>query len=154
VFCRPGGKKKATRRERYHDAGAMATGALMNPGTPPYARVTYVAYYPDPIGRPQARTDYGTNGGAALVRSSTIPASSDTVLVSSLFYDSTGNLLTTTDPAGTVNLFGYDAAGRRVSIMENHSGGGSSSGACAPSVDGNRTTNLTYSQSRAGCARQ
>ena len=53
---------QTTRRERYHDAGAMETGALMNPGTAPYARVTYVAYYPDPIGRPQARADYGTNG--------------------------------------------------------------------------------------------
>ena len=64
--------------------------------------MTYVASYLDSIGRSVASADYGTNGGAALSGSSTIPSRSDTVLVSSTAFDSAGNVLQTTDPAGLV----------------------------------------------------
>ena len=48
----------------------------------------YVAPYPDGIGpQPGATADYGTNGGTALSRPTTIPARADTCLVTSSIYD-------------------------------------------------------------------
>src|SRR5205807_5821208 len=67
-------------RQRYHNA--TGTGPLGSPSSAqPLARVTYAATYPDAVGRMVATADYGTNGGAALSRASTIPARSDTCLV-------------------------------------------------------------------------
>src|SRR5262249_13314921 len=69
-------------RQRYHNA--TGTGPLGTPSSAqPLARVTYAAMYTDAIGRSVASADYGTNGGTALSRSSTIPARSDTCLVRS-----------------------------------------------------------------------
>ena len=73
---------QTTTRQRYHNAPASQTGALKNPSETPKARVTYVASYPDALGRTVATANYGTNGGTALVRSSTIPTGSDNILVS------------------------------------------------------------------------
>ncbi|GIX04973.1 MAG: hypothetical protein KatS3mg114_0842 [Planctomycetaceae bacterium] len=149
VFDDGGNAIQETRRQRYHNAPASQTGALGSPSLTPNARVTYTASYPDPLGRPQANADYGTNGGAAFTRSSTIPARSDTVLVTSQSYDDVGNLLETIDPAGMVTRFGYDAAGSRTQVIENYvasppSSSSSSGTGCGPSADVNRTTNLTY----------
>ncbi len=149
VFDDAGNAIQGTRRQRYHNAPASQTGALGSPSLTPNARVTYTASYPDPLGRPQANADYGTNGGAAFTRSSTIPARSDTVLVTSQTYDDAGNLLETIDPAGMVTRFGYDAAGSRTQVIENYvasppSSSSSSGTGCGPSTDINRTTNLAY----------
>ncbi|MEI8379568.1 MAG: glycosyltransferase [Planctomycetota bacterium] len=141
---------QTTQRSRYNTAPASQTGALQDPGHNPKARVTYLASYPDPLGRPQAVANSGTNGGTPLSRSATIPAPSDTVLVSTMAYDSAGNLAQTVDPAGMISQFVYDDAGRRTSLIENKTGSSSSSSSssstagCSPSADTNRTTNLTY----------
>ena len=64
-------------RRRYHNAPDSQTGPLADPSTTPKARVTYVASYPDPLGRVIATAEYGTNGGTALSRPGTVPARSD-----------------------------------------------------------------------------
>jgi YD repeat-containing protein len=109
------------------------------------ARVTYIASYPDALGRVQASADYGTNGGIPLVRSATIPARSDTVLVSSSQFDTdSGDLAATTDPAGKTIQFSYDKAGREVQRILNYAGSGSPTGACAASLDSNVTIATDY----------
>ena len=147
---------QTTTRQRYHNAPATQLGALQTPTATPNARVTYMAMFPDALGRPVSLANYGTNGGTALSRPATAPARSDTVLVSSTTYDAAGDVLTTTDPAGLVTLFAYDSAGRRVRITENCVNMGSSSsstssgssssptGSCTASDDMNRITLLTY----------
>src|SRR5947207_1786223 len=58
---------QTTHRKRYHNA--TGTGSLNGPsGTQPKARVTYMAAWPDAVGRTQTAADYGTNGGTALSR--------------------------------------------------------------------------------------
>ena len=64
-------------RRRYHNAPDSQTGPLEDPATTPKARVSYVASYPDALGRVMATADYGTNGGTALSRPATVPARSD-----------------------------------------------------------------------------
>ncbi len=64
-------------RRRYHNAPDSQTGPLEDPATTPTARVSYVASYPDALGRVIATADYGTNGGTALTRPATVPARSD-----------------------------------------------------------------------------
>ena len=142
---------QTTIRQRYHNAPDSQTGALKTPTLSPAARVTYAANYPDAVGRPQAGANYGTNGGSPLSRPNTIPARFDTVLVGSQSYDNAGNLSQTTDPAGMITSFSYDAAGRRLTVVENavtwgsSSSSSSSSGSgCLPSDDANRTTQFTY----------
>ena len=144
-----------TIRKRYHNAPATQHGGLGNPSLTPNARVSYIAQYPDPIGRPVSTANYGTNGGTALSRPATAPARSDTVLVNSVSYDPTGMPQTTTDPAGMVTLFAYDGAGRKITITENYivisssfssssSSSSSGVGVCTASDDTNRVTQLTY----------
>ena len=71
-----------TGRDRYDDA--TGTGPLGGPtGAGPNARVTYAAAWHDPVGRTTAAADYGTHGGAGLVRPDAVPARSDDALVSS-----------------------------------------------------------------------
>ena len=136
-------------RQRYHNAPANQTGPLNDPSTTPKARVTYVAFYHDPIGRIIATADYGTNGGVALTRPPLIPASSDTVLVTRTKYDRAGNVSEVTDPSGMVTMYEHDAARRKTKVIENYqatssSSSSSSSGGCEPSDDANRTTRFTY----------
>jgi len=147
---------QTTNRQRYHNAPASQTGALQDPDTTPNARVTYLALYPDPIGRLVNAADYGTNGGTALVRPSTAPARSTLILVNTTGYDSAGNVSAATDPAGLVICFTFDAAGRESSKTENCTTTGSSSSSsasssssssddpCAPSDDTNVVTLTTY----------
>ena len=111
---------QVTSRQRYHNAAAAQLGPLQNPSATPNARVTYVAQYPDPIGRLSVTASYGTNGGTGLTRPATAPARSDSILVSSVVYDSAGNTLQTTDPAGMAIRFEYDAAGRKTKVTENY----------------------------------
>jgi len=107
-------------RHRYHNAPANQTGPLEDPGNNPKARVTYVATYPDPVGRSQATADYGTNGGTALTRASTIPSLSDDILVTFTAFDDVGNPLSTTDPSGIVTRMGYDDMGRTIEQIQNY----------------------------------
>lgn len=143
-------------RQRYHNAPDNQTGPLNDPGTTPKARVTYLALYPDALGRTVATADYGTNGGAAFTRSATIPARSDTVLVTTVEYDSAGNVLQTTDPKGIVTRYEYDDLGRKVTVIEDDGGtdrttratytpDGLQATLVAENADtGNQTTTYTY----------
>ncbi|MEI8381047.1 MAG: RHS repeat-associated core domain-containing protein [Planctomycetota bacterium] len=140
---------QTTVRQRYHNAPDSQTGPLQTPTTTPKARVASQTTYPDAIGRTVATVNYGTNGGTALSRPATIPASSDTTLVTLLAYDSTGQVATQTNPAGIVSRFEYDDAGHRTAVILNASGSSSSSsssasGACEPSDDVNVTVLTGY----------
>ncbi len=142
-------------RQRYHDTSG--TGPLGSPSstTEPKARVTYSAYWHDGIGRSIAVAEYGTNGGAALVRPDLTPARSDSVLVTTLEYDDSGLVEITVDPAGTETRFEYDDGGRQTKLIENYRDGAPetasstssaapSSGSCPDSSDVNRTTQTIY----------
>jgi RHS repeat-associated protein len=79
-------------------------GPLANPTTHPYARVYYVANYFDAANRLTDSANVGTNGGAAYTRPSTVPARSDTVLVTSTGYkaDAVQQVVITGSPTGGV----------------------------------------------------
>jgi RHS repeat-associated protein len=134
TYDAPGNAIESRQRQRYHNAPESQTGPLQNPSNNPKARVSYAAAYPDALGRAQASADYGTNGGTALSRPATIPARSDTCLVSSQTYSAAGNLLNATDPAGLVTAFTYDALGRELTRIQNPQGGSSSSSGSSASA--------------------
>ena len=75
-------------------------GPLGNPTTHPYARVSYVANYYDAANRLTNSVNVGTNGGTAYTRPTTVPARSDTVLVTSTGYqaDAVQQMLLTGSP--------------------------------------------------------
>ncbi|MDX1969447.1 MAG: RHS repeat-associated core domain-containing protein [Planctomycetaceae bacterium] len=87
---------------------------------------------------------------ASLSRPTTIPARSETVLVTGQAYDSAGNLSSQTDPAGMPTCLEYDAADREITKITNCVSGSSSSSsssggeACAASDDANITVRTTY----------
>lgn len=116
-------------KQRYHDT--TGAGALQDPSTAPKARLGYTASWPDGIGRQQAVADYGTNGSPGS-RPTTIPSSSDTLLVTRMTYDNASRVQDTTDPLGTVTRQEYDGRDRVVRVTENYS------------VSGGRVTSTTY----------
>jgi len=117
---------QTTLKQRYHNA--TGTGELNGPsGVQPKSRITYTGAWHDPLGRPNATADYGTNGGSSLSRPSTIPARADTVLVTSMTYSSAGQVSTTTNPGGIITALSYDAVGRQVEVIQNAVGSSSSS---------------------------
>ncbi|MFO0929436.1 MAG: SdrD B-like domain-containing protein [Gemmataceae bacterium] len=109
---------QVTTRRRFHDA--TGTGALGTPTTGVQARVSYAGYYYDKADRLTDTVAVGTNGGTAWGRPSTVPARSDTVLVTSQGYDPAGRVETTTDPRGLVTKTSYDALGRTTKTVENY----------------------------------
>lgn len=134
---------QVTARQRYHNA--TGTGALGDPGSAqPKARVTYNANWHDALGRVVAMANYGTNGGAALARPATIPARSDTCLVTSTLYNSAGDLEKITDPLAIVTYMEYDRAGRETKKVLNHQGASVPAGLCPASADVDVTINTTY----------
>jgi len=137
---------QTTQRQRYHNA--TGTGELNGPsGVQPKARITYTATWHDPAGRTIAIADYGTDGGSTPTRPDTIPECSDTVLVTSLTYNSAGQLSTQTNPGKIKTCFEYDAARRQVKQVLNcvdtssSSSSSSSSGGLEP--DDTNVTVLT-----------
>jgi hypothetical protein len=135
---------------------ATGTGELTSPtSAQPNARVSYVAIYPDAVGREQARADYGTNGGTALSRPAVIPARSDTVLVTATLYNSDGEAFKVIDPMGTITYREFDDAGRRTKLVENYqdpsSSSSSSSSSSAYAASPATGPARTDPQSRAGC---
>src|SRR6185295_8763591 len=101
-------------------APANQLGELGDPSTNPKARVIYAAQYPDALGRLIANADYGTNGGSALSRLTTIPDRADTCLVNSTTFNARGEAYLATDPAGTVTLTVRDDAKRQIIVIENY----------------------------------
>ncbi|MBC8874772.1 MAG: RHS repeat-associated core domain-containing protein [Planctomycetes bacterium] len=137
---------QTTRRQRYHNA--TGTGELNGPsGVQPKARITYAAAWHDPIGRTVATADYGTNGGSTLSRPNTIPGRSDTILVTSMTYNSAGQLCNQTNPGGVTTCFQYDAVGRQteqvLNCVEISSSSSSSSSSGALESDDTNVTVLT-----------
>jgi len=109
-------------RDRYHNA--TGTGELTTPsGNQPKARVTYIAQYYDPIGRPTATANYGTYGGNNLTRPSTVADRSDTVLVGSIEYNDAGEAYKSIDPAGREDRREFDDAGRVTKSIQNYQDG-------------------------------
>jgi RHS repeat-associated protein len=122
--------------QRFHNA--TGTGALNGPsGAQPESRVSYLANYPDPLGRVITSANYGTNLGSPVTRPDVAPSPSDTILVSYNDYNAAGYLAAVTDPEGTVTQSGFDAAGRLVQQVQNYQSSGS-----GPDI--NKTTSFTY----------
>jgi len=128
--------------QRFHTAplfGSGSQGALNGPsGSDPKARISFVAMYPDGVGRVVNTADFGTNGDAnSLSRPATCPARSDTVLVASAEYNDRGEANKTTDPKGQVTLQSWDDAGRKLELIQNYA-------ATPTSADQNITTRWAY----------
>lgn len=127
---------QTTIRNRFNNA--TGTGALTSPsGTQPQARVSFMAFWPDPLGRPNNTANYGTNEGTNLMRPTTAPARSGTVLITTTVYNDAGVAYQIIDPMGTVTQSTFDDAGRLIQVLENYVSGGTAS-------DENRETDYTY----------
>jgi len=133
----------ATQRQRFDDA--TDTGALNGPDTAqPRARVTYQAAWQDGIGRDIASADYGTNGGAALVRPALIPEASDTVLVTRTVYAGDGQANQIIAPDDTRTRWENDRLGRRIKLIENAPAHASGYVVHALACSSSRITEYTY----------
>ncbi|HED64687.1 MAG TPA: hypothetical protein ENJ09_03925, partial [Planctomycetes bacterium] len=67
---------------------------------------------------------YGTYGGATFDRTGlSVPARSDTALVTSYAYDTAGELQDTTDPRALIARTVYDDAGREIQVIRNYEDG-------------------------------
>jgi RHS repeat-associated protein len=126
---------QVTDRERFDNT--TATGALGNPTTSPKARVYYSTSYYDAAERLTAAVDVGTNGGTAYTRPGTVPAASDTVLVTLTGYNPAGWVQAVTDPRGLVTQTSYDNLGRTTKTIEDYTDGN-------PTNNTNKTTEYTY----------
>jgi RHS repeat-associated protein len=111
-------------RERFHSASATGYGVLGTSTTGVLARVSYSATYFDVLDRMTDRvnvgTNGGTNGGTAYTRPGAVPTRSDTVLVSSVQYDSAGRRWKSIDPKGLESRTIYDLMGRTTKTIENY----------------------------------
>ena len=118
---------QTTNRQRFHDASTTAFGSLGTPTSGIPARVSFAASYYDVADRLTASVDVGTNGGAVYTRPGTVPARSDTTLVTTVSYDSAGRVQDVTDPRGIIARTLYDALGRTTASIANFTGGAAGS---------------------------
>ena len=126
----------ATNWQRFDDSTGF--GPLNGPNdSQPKARRSYMAQWYDGVGRNVASANYGTNGGAVLVRPDVSPERSDTVLVSITRFKDDGEANATIDPMGIETRWENDDAGRRIRLIENYA-------ACGNDPDTNRTTEYAY----------
>jgi RHS repeat-associated protein len=123
---------------------ATGTGPLNDSTHEPKARASYVAFYPNAIGRTQANADYGTNGSSTWTRVATIPLRSDLVLVTSNAYDTAGNLNAVTNPSGIKTCYTYDQSDRLTVLVENCQSSSSSSSGSSGFATDVRTTRYEY----------
>ena len=131
-----GAPRRQTSFERL--PGASGIGPLGWPtGTATPARASVVGIWADPLGRPLAVADFGTNGGIDFALPITIPTRSDTVLVTSYFRNPAGDVVASTDPSGIVTRIEFDAVARQVKRIEAWTG-------AAPSGGSDRTTEMAY----------
>ncbi len=123
-----------------HNHDATDTGALGTPASTSgtaKARVSYSGHYYDAGDRVTATVDVGTNGGSAWTRPGSVPSRSDTVLVSSVTYDSAGLTYETTDPKAIVARTLYDDLGRTTKTIEHYVDG-------TVGDDNDKTTEYAY----------
>jgi RHS repeat-associated protein len=113
---------------------ATGNGELEKPGTAPEARASYVASYPDALGRVIATADYGAAASATWTRPATVPDRSDTVLVNSTVFDGAGNATEFFNPDAVKTTRTYDDSDRLITLVENATG----------SVPAKRTTHYEY----------
>jgi len=138
VYDEAGNVLLTTNRQRF--LGATGTGPLRGPnGMEPLARLTYVAQWADPIGRLRYQANYGTNGGAELMRPLLAPTPSDTVLVSCIGYAQDGQPAQTVASDGKVTQTKMDCLGRKIQIIENVVANAEES-----DCSSNRTTQFIY----------
>jgi RHS repeat-associated protein len=116
---------------------ASGTGALSTAS----ARVTYKALWYDAASRLTAVANYGTNGGSPFSRTSTVPSSSDTVLVSTIERNDAGRPYKTIDPAGREARTEFDDLGRVTKIVQNYTDGNPATGDSDADVTVERTYN-------------
>ena len=140
---------RTTSRQRFDDATGTGPLGYWNSTTQPKARVSYMAFYPDGIGRPLATGNYGTNANLTWTRPAVTPPRGDDILVSSTYYNPAGNAAEETDPMGTKTCREFDHADRVTTLIENcqHGGGSSSSSSSSsssPAADVNRTSHYEY----------
>ena len=122
-------------RRRFHDE--TGTGELGDATSGVLARVSFVASYYDLADRLTDVVNVGTNGGSAYTRPGTVPARSDTELVSSFLYNDAGWLDFVIDPRGIASRTEYDALGRTTRTIQAYVDG-------TPSAADDRTTEYTY----------
>jgi RHS repeat-associated protein len=122
-------------KQRFHDE--TATGSLGDPNTGPHARVYYAAAYYDAAYRVTGTVDVGTNGGSAWTRPSTLPAASDTVLVTSVAYNGAGWAQDITDPRGIDTRLSYDNLGQVLKTVQDYTDG-------TVTAETNATTEYSY----------
>ncbi len=135
----------ATTEQHFHND--TNTGELGNITTTPLARISYVANYYDAANRLIDSANIGTNGGSAYTYSSSIPARSNTVLVTTYAFNAAGWTSTVTDPRGIKTANVYDNMGRVTQKVENYDGTTSLPlSASSVGTSGNRATNWTYDQ--------
>jgi RHS repeat-associated protein len=127
----------STTRQRFHDVATTTKGALGTPTTGTKARVSFIAAYFDAANRMTASVNVGTNGGTAYVRPSTVPARSDTVLVTGYGFDDGGRVQDVTDPRGIVTRTVHDLLGRTTASILNYTGG-------APGAQSDVTTTFQF----------
>jgi RHS repeat-associated protein len=126
VYDGAGNVIETVRRQRFDNA--TGTGPLGNPTTSPTARVSYTAAYYDAADRLTASVDVGTNQGVSWTRPSSVPARSDTVLVTSYQYNAAGWVQDVLDPRELSpgqpidTRTTYDALGRTTKTVLNYTG--------------------------------
>ena len=92
---------------------------MSTPTTGVKARVSYAAMYYDIGHRLTDSVNVGTNGGTAYTRPAMVPSRSDTALVSSVEYDSSGRQSKMIDPRGLESRTYYDLLNRTTKTIEN-----------------------------------
>jgi len=124
-------------RQRYDDA--TETGPLGDHNSVPEARVSWLASYPDALGRTVATANYGTrnNTDDTWERPATIPVCTDDVLVHLTAFNPAGEPFRTTDPMLAQTTRTWDAAGRLIEEIQ-----GRVPGRDMPAQD--RITRYTY----------
>lgn len=145
TYDEAGNQTAQVSRNRFHNA--TGEGELTNPnGAEPKARVSYTAFWPDPVGRQIAFANYGTNGAEAWTRPATVPECSDLVLVKSMEYNDRGEMGTAVDSNGIVTKQEFDDAGRQIATIENFCSDGLRPSDCGAETvrDINRTKVFTY----------
>jgi RHS repeat-associated protein len=121
--------------DRFHDdfGGGETTGALDSNADGDDLRLTaanvsgrpqITSYWYDAFGRVKDIVQYGTNGGSDFDRDGlSVPARSDTALLTENTYDSDGTVQDVTDPKALVTRTLYDDAGRTTATIRNYVNG-------------------------------